>query len=78
MIRIYVIGVCILIIAIIANGIAIKLGLKTWYDFLGLLTENGFAVFKSLSLLDYVWLFVLYPLCLGIAYWVGDKIYHLV
>ena len=33
MLRIYIIGVCILMIAIIANVIIGKVGLSTWYDF---------------------------------------------
>ena len=33
MLRIYIIGLCILLIAIIANVIVGKLGVSTWYDF---------------------------------------------
>ena len=75
MIRLYVIGVSILIIAILANGIAMKLGLKTWYDFLGILSEDGLKGIRILGPVDYIWLFIFYPLALGLAYWIGDKIY---
>jgi hypothetical protein len=78
MIRLYVIGIAILLVAILANGIAIKLGFKTWYDFLGLLNQNGIRGIKILGSGDYIWLFIIYPLCLGIAYWLGDKIYKLI
>ena len=77
MIRLYIIGISILIVAILANAVAMRIGLKTWYDFLGQLSENGLAITKSLSVLDFIWLFILYPLCLGLAYWLGDKIYKL-
>ena len=62
MIKYFFIGVIILIIAIIANIIAAKLGLKTWYDFL-----NGINNGVSLSAFDYIWLFALYPLTLGLS-----------
>ena len=52
MIKYFFIGVIILISAIIANIIAAKLGLKTWYDFLNVI-NNG----VSLSTFDYIWLF---------------------
>ena len=62
MIKYFFIGVIILISAIIANIIAAKLGLKTWYDFL-----NGINNGVSLSIFDYIWLFALYPLTLGLS-----------
>jgi hypothetical protein len=78
MIRIYIIGLAILIIAILANGIIIKLGLKSWYDFIELLSANGSSTFNKLSIVDYLWLFIGYPLVLGFGYWIGDKIHHLI
>ena len=77
MIRLYVIGVVILVVAILANGIAMKLGLKTWYEFITLIGDNGMGSLKSLHILDYLWLFIAYPLCLGVAYWLGDQLYKL-
>jgi len=62
MIKYFFIGVIILISAILANIIAAKLGLKTWYDFL-----NGINNGVSLSTFDYIWLFALYPLILGLS-----------
>ena len=62
MIKYFFIGVIILISAIIANIIAAKLGLKTWYDFL-----NGINTGVSLSIFDYIWLFALYPFTLGLS-----------
>lgn len=76
MLRIYIIGIFILIIAIIANGIVIKLGIKSWYDFIALIQNHGNSAFEKLSVLDYAWLFMAYPLTLGFGYWIGDKIYQ--
>jgi hypothetical protein len=76
MLRIYIIGISILIIAIIANGIVIKLGIKSWYDLIELLQAQGSSAFEKLSVLDYIWLFIAYPLILGFGYWIGDKIYQ--
>jgi len=76
MLRIYIIGISILIIAVIANGIVMKLGIKSWYDFIELLQTHGSSAFGKLNILDYAWLFVAYPLILGFSYWIGDKIYQ--
>lgn len=75
--RLYFIGLAILVTAILANGIVVKLGLKSWYDFISLLSQTGATAFSKLSVIDYLWLFVGYPLVLGCGYWVGDKIYSL-
>ena len=77
MIRIYFIGVAILIIAIIANGLVVKLGIKSWYDFIELLTKKGAQAFK-ITLVDYFWLFIGYPFILGLGYWIGNKIYSVI
>ena len=61
MIKYYFIGVIILISAILANIIASKLGLKTWYDFLNSIGNS------SLKLMDYLWLFGIYPQILGLS-----------
>ena len=78
MIRLYIIGLAILIVAILANGIVIKLGIKSWYDFIELLSKNGTSAFNILSTIDYLWLFIGYPLVLGSGFWIGNKIYQLI
>lgn len=78
MIRFYIIGLAILIIAILANAVILKLGIKSWYDFIELLNQNGISSLKALSIIDYFWLFLGYPLCLGFGYWLGDKMYYLI
>lgn len=55
----FLIGLCVLTGAIILNYLAGLIGLKTWYEFL-LQKEN------SLSIDNYIFLFVFYPLSLGI------------
>ena len=77
MFRIYIIGVCILLIAIVSNVFVGKLGLSTWYDFGPQFFRRGFIVIKEVGLLSFLWLFVVYPIILAFGYVVGDKIYNL-
>ena len=76
MLRIYIIGVCILMIAIIANVIIGKVGLSTWYDF-GPQFLKEVLVVKEVGLLSALWLFLFYPLVLAFGYILGDFIYKL-
>ena len=77
MLRIYIIGICILLIAIIANIIVGRLGISTWYDFGPQFFRRGFIVLKEVGFFSSVWLFILYPLVLALGYILGDKIYNL-
>ena len=77
MLRIYIIGVCILMIAIIANVIIGKVGLSTWYDFGPQFFKRGFVVVKEVGLLSALWLFLFYSLVLAFGYILGDFIYKL-
>ena len=77
MLRIYLIGIAILIVAIIANAI-VKVDLKSWYGFIEFVTAIGTSAFEKLSFLDYVWLFIGYPLVLGFGYWVGNEFSKLI
>ena len=76
MIRIYIIGLAILVIAILANSIIVKLGINSWYDFIEQLTNSNVSNLKRATFIDYLWLFMGYPLVLGFGYWIGDKVYH--
>ncbi|WP_179343986.1 DUF7672 family protein [Winogradskyella ursingii] len=78
MLKIYIIGLAILIIAIIANGIVVKLGLKSWYDFIELLSAHGSSAFTKINIIDYLWLFIGYPLVLGLGYLMGNKVFQLI
>ena len=74
MFRLYIIGVLILIIAILSNFIVSKLGVATWYDFLNNIAKNEP---NNYSIIDYLWLFILYPLVLGSGFFLGDLVYNL-
>ena len=74
MIRVYFIGLFILITVIIANVIAAKLQLKSWYSLLDGLT-NSSPLSDLLTLKDSLWLFILYPLILGLGAVVANLLY---
>lgn len=77
MFKLYIIGVSILIIAIIANALVVKIGIKSWYDFIELLNEFGKHAFGKIGIVDYLWLFIGYPFILGFGYWLGSKVHSL-
>ena len=58
-------GYLILLVAIVLNGLAMRLGLKTWY---------GFFEEPSIGILDGVFLFGLYPVALGAAGILGVRL----
>lgn len=78
MARLYIIGLSILLTAIFANYIIGKLGLVSWYDFLNSLADNESTTLKKLNILDYLWLFIVYPIVLGFGYLIGDKIHEII
>lgn len=66
MLKIYLAGLAILAGAIALNVLAGWLGLATWYDFLGLMTQLGvIEAIKALRVWDWLFLLALYPACLG-------------
>jgi len=73
MLRLYVIGVFILLIAIICNVLVSKLGIASWYDFLNIFAKNES---NNYNFFDYTWLFIIYPLCLGLGYYIGDLVFN--
>ncbi len=78
MLKLYIIGICILIIAILANAIIVKIGLKSWYDFIQLLSESGKQAFTKLTVMDFFWLLIGYPFVLGLGYYLGLKLYEII
>lgn len=78
MLKLYIIGLAILITAILANILASKLGLLSWYDFLNLLSSKGIQSLKTVRFLDYLWLLLLYPFTLGVGYWFGIKLFQII
>jgi len=66
---IYLSGIIILLGAILLNLLASYAGLATWYDFL---KNPGKG-----SLFTYIWLFIIYPLGLGVLVYLAVKLFHL-
>ena len=67
MIKFYIDGVCILLVAILANLLASKLHLQSWYSFLTEWSDKGGSVWRHLLFRDWLWLFLVYPILLGLA-----------
>jgi hypothetical protein len=68
LVKIYLAGVAVLIAAILLNLLSGWLGLATWYSFLSQASEKGLApALQSLTLVDYLFLIVVYPGLLGLA-----------
>ena len=66
--KIYLIGLAILIVAILVNGLSKKIKIVNWYDYL--------LKVKKPKGIDYIWLLILYPFLLGIvAYYAYQLIY---
>ncbi|PIE49020.1 MAG: hypothetical protein CSA39_04830 [Flavobacteriales bacterium] len=76
MFKLYIIGIVILIVAIVANSIIGKLGLLSWYDFIARISNKGIVALSTVRLTDYLWLFFGYPLILGLGYVLGEKLYN--
>ena len=75
MIRLYLIGITVLITAILAAFFAEKIQCKTWYDFLKGLSISS-SYWSVLKLKDVLWLFIACPLLLGFGSFVGNLIYQ--
>lgn len=66
--NIFFAGWVVLIVAIVLNIIALKIGIVTWYPFLTDVSKMGFIKsFIELSIMSKIFLFVLYPLALGFS-----------
>ncbi len=77
MLKVFLIGWVVLIVAIILNGVVQRLGIMGWYDFLNRLTNEGKTVLTQMRIIDYAWLFVVYPLLLGGAVEAGAYLHAL-
>lgn len=75
MIRIYLVGVLVLLGAILANFLASIIKCKTWYTLIHGMIENPFF-FKEIKLQDCLWLFLLYPFLLGLSAYVGNLLHQ--
>jgi hypothetical protein len=73
----YLTGLAILVVAILVNGIAQALGVTTWYRFIEILMVQGiWEAITSQGIGSLVFLFMLYPLILGLTgFWIA-RIIH--
>lgn len=78
MLKIFFIGLTILVSAIVLNGLVSKLGIAGWYQALQMLSEKGNKTFTSLRWIDYAWLFFFYPFLLGGSSKLGEYVWNLV
>jgi len=65
LLSIFLLGLGILVGALILNSVASKVGLISWFEFV---KSPG-----SANVASYIWLFVLYPLSLGVVAYLVAK-----
>ncbi len=65
----FLLGIIILIGAILLNVLASRVGLLSWFEFL----KNP----DNAGILSYIWLFVLYPLGLGVIAYFASRLLHI-
>jgi hypothetical protein len=71
---IFIIGIIILVGAIIINSLATYLSLTTWFSFIESISQSGFlTTLKEQSILSLLFLFIIYPLLLGLLAWLGFR-----
>lgn len=78
MLKVYIIGLFILLAAIFLNGLVNKLGILSWYDFINKLISPQKQSIRELTFIEYCWLFFVYPFLLGVAAWAGNWLFTLV
>ncbi len=79
MLKLYIIGLSILFIAIIANTLAGYLNLNTWYGFANEIIQSNFIIaINKQNIEDLIWLFIIYPIVLSSGYLIGSKIHVLI
>ena len=74
--HVFAVGLAVLAGAIIINWLAGLLGISTWYTFLSSVSKNG--LLKALvgnSIISNLFLFILYPLLLGMIGYFTTKIF---
>jgi len=74
LLHIYLAGIVVLVIAILINLLAQKLGIITWYGFLENITRHGFSQTIISKWPHLIFLLIIYPLILGAAAYYFIKI----
>jgi len=67
LIKIYLIGLAILITAILANWLASFLGIETWYSFLIEVNKSGLTATLKSKWASLIFLLIIYPSLLGLS-----------
>ena len=70
----YILGLVVLLAAIAFNVVVQRLGVMGWYDFLNGLVSEGRGVFRRVRFIDHLWLWLLYPLLLGLSARAGSAL----
>jgi hypothetical protein len=74
LIKIFIIGVWVLAVALIANFLAMRLGINTWYGFVADIGDfNLVTAITRQTPWDMIFLFLVYPLMLGVPGWIYFK-----
>lgn len=75
LLKLFLIGIIILVGAILINALASLLNLVTWYSFLSTLARGGLLPgLKNTPILSLIFLFLLYPFSLGCLAHLGLRI----
>jgi hypothetical protein len=68
LLKVYLAGLVVLIVAVVLNLLANVIGLATWYSFFNQVSQRGFfPALQSLKMIEILFLILLYPLLLGLA-----------
>jgi len=68
LLKVYLAGLVVLIVAVVLNLLANVIGLATWYNFFNQVSQRGFfPALQSLKMIEILFLILLYPLLLGLA-----------
>ena len=71
LLEIFMLGVGVLVAALIANFLAMRLNINTWYGFVSDIGDyNLMTAITRQTPLDMIFLFLIYPLILGVPGWV--------
>ena len=65
--KIYLLGVFILVGAILINIFLNYLNIESWHGFLKDYSERGVETFKELRVIDFIFMFLVYPSLLGVV-----------
>jgi len=79
LLKLFLIGIIILVGAILINALASLFNLVTWYTFLSTLARDGLRQgLKNTPILSLIFLFLLYPFSLGCLAYLGLRITGLI